>query len=154
MLLVSGFIIYKWIYQSETSLKHTQTFWPCHNDLYNCSVAGHICVYSVKCSKCDQEYIGETATLLGTRLQEHTDGKHLNSAIVEHISSTCHRYTLDDTNILVREEKWFPGKIREAPQIHKRSPALNRDQDHEITPILLQLLSRDPQIMWPATLPP
>ena len=34
-------------------------------------------VYSVKCSECDQEYIGETTgRMLGTRFREHTDGKH------------------------------------------------------------------------------
>ena len=58
-------------------------------------------VYSVKCSNCDQEYIGETARMLGTRFQEHTDGKHPNSAIAEHTSSTGNHYTLDDTKILV-----------------------------------------------------
>ena len=104
-------------------------------------------VYSVKCSECDQEYIGEMARMLGTRFREHTDGKHLNSAIAEHTSSTGHRYTLDDTKILVREEKWFPRKIREALHIHKRSPALNRDRGQEIPAILLQLLSRDPPVM-------
>ena len=82
------------------------------------------------------------ARTLGTRFQEHTDGKHVNSAIAEHTSSTGHRYTLDDTKILVREDNWFPRKIQEALHIHKRSPELN--QDHEIPPILLQLLSCDP----------
>ena len=42
------------------------------------------------------------------------------------LQNTPHRYTLDDTKILMREEKWFPRKIREAFQIHKRSPALNQ----------------------------
>ena len=47
-------------------------------------------VYSVKCSECDQEYVGKTARMLGTRFQEHTDGNHPNSAIEEHTSSTGH----------------------------------------------------------------
>ena len=50
--------------------------------------------------ECEQEYIGEIARMLATRFQEHTDGKHLNSAIVEHTSSTGHRYTLDNTKIV------------------------------------------------------
>ena len=103
--------------------------------------------YSVKCSECDQGYMGETARMLGTRFREHTDGNHPTSAIEEHTSSTGHHYTLDDTKILVKEDKWFPRKIREGLHIHKRSPALNRDRGHEIPPILLQLLSRDPQVM-------
>ena len=100
-------------------------------------------VYSVKCSECDQEYVEETARMLGTRFWEHTDANHPNSAIEEHTSATSHQYTLDDTKILVREDKWFPRKIREALHIHKRYPALNRDRGHEIPPILLQLLSHD-----------
>ena len=99
-------------------------------------------VYSVKCSECDYKFIGETARMLGTRFRENKDGKHLNSAIAEHTSSTGHCYTLDDTKILVREQ-WF----HEALHIHNRSPALNRDQGHKIPPILLQLLSRDPPVM-------
>ena len=58
--------------------------------------------------------------------------------IAEHTSSTSHWYTMDDTKILVREDKWFLRKIREALHIHKRSPTLYRD--HEISPILFQLL--------------
>ena len=84
--------------------------------------------------------------MLGTRFQEHTDGKHPNSAIAELTSSSGHRYTLDDTKILVREDNWFLRKIRKALHIHKRSPALSRD--HKIPPILLQLLLHDPQVMY------
>ena len=62
-------------------------------------------VYSVKCRECDQEYIGETGRMVGTRFQEHTDGKHPNSVTEEHTSSTGHRYILDDTKILVKEDK-------------------------------------------------
>ena len=97
-------------------------------------------VYSVRCSGCNKEYIGETARILSTRFREHTDCKNLNSAITEHTSTTSHCYPMDDTKILVREDMWFPRKIREALHIHKRPPALNRDPNHEIPPILLQLL--------------
>ena len=62
-------------------------------------------VHSVKCSACDQEYVSETARMLGTRFREHTDGNNPNSAIEEHTSSTGHHYTLDDTKILVKEDK-------------------------------------------------
>ena len=58
-----------------------------------------------------QAYIDETARMLGTRFREHTDGKHPNSAIEEHTSSTSHHYTLVDTKILVKEGKWFQRKI-------------------------------------------
>ena len=63
----------------------------------------------------------------GHMICEHTNEKHPNFAIMEHTSSTGHHYTLDDTKILVREEKWFPWKIRDTIHIYKRSPALNQD---------------------------
>ena len=50
--------------------------------------------------------------------EEHTDGKHPNSAIEEHTPSTSHHYTLDDTKTLVKEDKWFQRKIRETLHIH------------------------------------
>ena len=102
-------------------------------------------VYCVKCSDSDMEFIVETARMLGIRFHEHTDGKHPNSAIVDHTSTTGNCYTMDDTKILVREAKWFPRKIRETLHIHKRAPALN--PDHKIPPIVLQLLSHDPEVM-------
>ena len=89
--------------------------------------------------------------MVGTRFQEHTDRKHPNSDIKEQTSSIGHHYTLDDTKMLVKDDKWFMRKIREALYIHKRSPVLN--QGHEIPPILLQLLSRDVQSCDKATLP-
>ena len=49
----------------------------------------------------------DLSQIFRTRFREHTDGKNLNSAIAEHTSSTGLHYTLDDTKILVREEKWF-----------------------------------------------
>ena len=96
-----------------------------------------VVLYSVKYCECDQEYIGDTARMLGTRFQEHTDGKLPNSTIVEHTLSTGHRYTLDNTKILIRDKKWLPRKIKEALHIHTRYPALNRDRGHKIPPILL-----------------
>ena len=100
-------------------------------------------VYSVKCGTCEKEYIGETARALGTRMKEHTDGKHQSSAITEHQEVTGHRCDIDSTKILTQEERLFPRKIREALKIHQRRPALNRDKGYEIPPVILQLLPRD-----------
>ena len=98
-------------------------------------------IYRVKCEDCEKEYVGETARTLGKRFKEHTDGNH-NSAISEHFENTGHHTSLDSVRILAQEEKWWPRKIKEAIQIHKRRPALNRDQGVEIPPpILLQLVA-------------
>ena len=87
-------------------------------DFFDGRVSGHSkkekqcgVVYSVKCSECDQEQVGETTRMLGTRFREHIDGNHPNSAIEENTSSTDHYYTLDDTKIMVREDKLVPRKI-------------------------------------------
>ena len=58
----------------------------------------------------------------------------LSCDIKEHTSSADHHYTLDDTNILVKEDKWFLRKFWEALHIHKRSPALKRDRSYETPP--------------------
>ena len=58
------------------------------------------------------EYIGEMARMLSTRICELIDGKHAKTAIKKHTSTTGHCYTMDDSNILVLEDKWFPRKIR------------------------------------------
>ena len=100
-------------------------------------------VYSFTCKECQNEYIGETARTLGTRFKEHTDGKHPNSAIQEHIAKTGHQATIEDIKIISKEDKDFQRKIREAVTIHQRKPNLNRDRGQEIPPILLQLVSRD-----------
>ena len=34
-------VMYKWMYHSETSLKHTQMFWSCHTVVYNVSGWSH-----------------------------------------------------------------------------------------------------------------
>ena len=101
-------------------------------------------IYSFTCKECETEYIGETARSLGTRFKEHTDGKHPNSDIQEHITNTGHQVSINDIEIVSKENKDFQRKIREAVTIHKRQPNLNRDRGHEIPPILLQLVSRDP----------
>ena len=107
-------------------------------DVKKCGV-----VYSVKCGTCDKEYIGETARALGTRLKEHTDGKHQSSAITEHQQVTGHLCDTDNVKVLTQEERFFPRKIREALKIHQRRPALNRDKGYEVPPVILQLLPRD-----------
>ena len=67
----------------------------------------------------------QTARSLGTSFKEHTDGKHPNSVNSEHTSESGH--TLEDVKVLDKQEKWFPRKIREAINIHKRKPVLNHD---------------------------
>ncbi len=89
--------------------------------------------------------MGETAGTLENRHKEHTDGKHPSSAVSEHLTSTGpgHSMEIKDAKVLVKENNTQARKLREAMQIYKRLPDLNRDTGADIPPIMLNLLSHD-----------
>ena len=112
-------------------------------------------VYQVSCGTCDDFYVGETARALGKRFREHrlSDSQ---SAVLEHIQSSGHSLSLDDVSVLASESNYHARKIREAVEIHKAKPTLNRDQGLEIAPVLLQLLPttgphRQPRVLQRAS---
>ena len=74
-----------------------------------------------------------------TRFIEHTRSDK-ESAILEHVTNTGHSVSLENVSILAREPRFGARKIKEALEIFKRRPSLNRDQGVELQPILLQLL--------------
>ena len=87
--------------------------------------------------------IGETAKTLGTRIKEHLSCRQPLSAISEHKLNTGHQCSMKDVNILDHEENWHRRKIKEAINIHRKKPTLNRDVGQELPPVLLQLVSHD-----------
>ena len=107
-------------------------------------------IYHIPCGSCDDFYIGETSRKMGVRFKEHKTTKPKNndqdSAIFEHIQNTGHSVSFEDVRILAREAKYAPRKIKEALEIHKHKPPLNRDVGWVVPPILLDLLplSQDP----------
>ena len=94
--------------------------------------------------------IGETSRKMGVRFQEHKNKKpqknknpkytDQDSAIYEHIHDTGHSISFEDVRILAQEPKYAPRKIKEALEIHKHKPTLNRDGGWTISPTLLDLL--------------
>ena len=98
-------------------------------------------VYDIQCPECDQHYIRETARTLGTRIKEHLSCRQPLSAISEHKLNTGHQCSMNDVNILDHEENWHRRKIKEAINIHRKKPTLNRDVGQELPPVLLQLVS-------------
>ena len=97
-------------------------------------------VYNIPCNSCEDSYVGETARKMGTRFTEHTRSDK-ESALLEHITNTGHSVSLEDVRILAREPRFGARKIKEALEIYKHKPSLNRDQGLELHPVLLQLLT-------------
>ena len=103
-------------------------------------------VYNVPCASCEDFYVGETSRSLGKRFAEHSKTDK-ESALLEHIKKSGHSLSFEDVRILASEPNYSARKVREALEIYKSNPTLNRDQGVEVPPVLLQLLPssrRDP----------
>ena len=98
-------------------------------------------IYEVKCETCSRLYIGETARTLGKRLEEHK--KTTASAINEHCLETGHEMDWANVKIIGKEDHWMKRKIKEAIEIRRKKPSLNRDQGWDLPPIFCNLLSHD-----------
>ena len=68
---------------------------------------------------------------LGKKFKEHTDCNHPSCGIQEHINLTGHPVTLDLVK-MCKEDTKTRSKVKEAIEIYKDGPALNRDHNHEI----------------------
>ena len=84
-------------------------------------------VYQIPCDSSPSTYIGETARALGERFNEHSKSDK-ESAVREHTLSSGHSISLENIKILASESRYNPRKIREALEIYKNNPKLNRDQ--------------------------
>ena len=92
-------------------------------------------VYSIPCD-CGEVYIGQTGRNVSTRVKEHfSHMKHQHedkSAVAEHHWKTGHKIQLDQTKILVKENRFWPRLYREAIEIHKNPQNFNRDNEVEL----------------------
>jgi len=100
-------------------------------------------IYHVQCEDCKNDYVGETARQLDTRLKEHLT--RTSSAIYEHCKQTGHKIDPNKTRVLTSEEHLWKRKVKEAIEIKQRRPSLNRDEGLELPRVYDSLLmSRDP----------
>jgi hypothetical protein len=63
-------------------------------------------VYSIPCSDCNKQYIGETSRLLGTRLSEHNrdiDKCKEQSRVAMHVKENDHRMNFDECKVIYNE---------------------------------------------------
>ena len=83
-------------------------------------------IYSYKCQDITygEKYIGDIARALGDRHKEHLKGP---SPIHAHIQHTGHNATVDNFNIIGREDRDLVRTIKEAIYIRVYNPSLNRN---------------------------
>ena len=101
-------------------------------------------IYKIPCAECDAFYIGETGRQLNTRIGEHKKSVRLegiSSAVGEHQMDTGHDIAWDDISVLGVDSKDYPRKVREAIEIKRQQPPLNRDQGLELPSLYNRVLS-------------
>ena len=83
-------------------------------------------IYRYKCDmlECDEEYIGETARTFGERFKEHLKAP---SPIFDHSNITGHSTTLNNFNIVGKEEHNLSRVIKESMYIRVNNPSLNKN---------------------------
>ena len=101
-------------------------------------------VYSLKCGKCEEEYIGKTERLLGYRIKEHrSDCASNNSACKRHERSN-HNHKIDYDNVEVLDSADTDHKLRIKELLHilKRQPLLNKQlnsqSNYDIKTLIIQ----------------
>ena len=92
---------------------------------------------------CHKQYSRATQRTVGQRFNEHTDGIHPSSVVQEHIDLTSQPVTSDHVRMLCKEDE-TRRKVKEAIEIYKDGPSLNRDHGCEIPPPSLAMWNSQP----------
>ena len=90
-------------------------------------------IYRYKCDmlECNEEYIGETARLFWERFKEHLKAP---SPIYDHSNITGHSTTLNNFNIVGREDNNLSRFIKESMYIRVNNPSLNKNIGKHLLP--------------------
>ena len=80
-------------------------------------------IYSYKCGRveCDEKYIGESSRTFGERFKEHQKAP---SPIFDHFNTTGHSMSVENFNIVGREEQNLKRAIKEALYIRVNNLSL------------------------------
>ena len=83
-------------------------------------------IYRFKCGRvdCDEEYIGESSRTFAERFKEHQKAP---SPIFDHSNISGHQVTIDNFNIVGREDQNLSRTIKEALYIRVNNPSLNKN---------------------------
>jgi hypothetical protein len=99
-------------------------------------------IYKIECDQCEGTYIGETKRPLSTRVKEHLK-INSNSALAEHTESTGHIIPASSASVINIETNLFKRKVKEAIEIYKHQPTMNRDEGCCIPAVYQSMLSCD-----------
>ena len=89
-------------------------------------------VYDIKCTNCDNHYIGETKQLLDTRMKQHRNDvpkKKKTTTLCEHATTKGHNFEFDQPYILWYEGNYRKRKYHEAIDIIKQEKYINFKTD-------------------------
>ena len=83
-------------------------------------------IFRYKCDmvECDEEYIEESSRTFGERLKEHQKAP---SPIFDHYNTTGHNISIENSEIVGREDQNLIRTIKEALYIRVNDPSLNRN---------------------------
>ena len=83
-------------------------------------------IYRYQCDRveCDEEYIGESSRTFGERFREHLKAP---SPIFDLFNINGHNVTINNFNIVGREDQNLMKTIKEALYIRVSDPSLNRN---------------------------
>ena len=97
-------------------------------------------VYEITCDQNpSHKYIGETKRTLATRFKEHVKPDNA-SGKSEHLITTGHTVSLNNTKVISKEDRWYPRKVKEAVYIKTHKPVLNRDQGLQLPEVYNHIL--------------
>ena len=103
-------------------------------------------IYRYKCGRvdCENEYIGESGRTFGERFREHMKPP---SPIIDHQNITGHEISLDNFNIVGREDNSTARNIKEAIYIRVNDPSLNWNIGKIQLPYIWdEVLARSPEL--------
>ena len=81
-------------------------------------------------------------------IPEHATLKNPLTAIGEHCTKYNHKISMDNVEVVAREEHFWKRKIKEAMEIRTQQPTLNRDTGYDLPAIYDNLLSHDRPHGW------
>ncbi len=98
-------------------------------------------VYSLKCAKCNAEYIGKTERILSQRINEHETS--VASACREHeLTHRGHKISYDNVEVLDTADTDHKLRIKELLHILKKQPVLNKQlnsqSNYDIKTLIIQ----------------